>query len=300
MRLRNYRMRNLVIFCFSTLPYFFSTKAVAQVNLFPAHFGQVLLAKQLLNPALPNIERATNATFSNQFYTGAFSKIDNLYFIGNINLNGKDSARNVNSLGIKFQNEKEGEFVERPKYYLSYSFRTKILEMYWLGLGIDIGRAGYTFKGTDVTTSGSASNWDGNLGIVLHSETFCLAGSANQIFNSMILPKDLYFRWKRFYSIYAEKSFEIGNATLSAYIQNRFIPQQPDVMDIGTNITLANVLVIGTNVWVGRNIGFCAGLKNISIENHHFSLHMSYNLPASNKASANIQSFEMSLYYKLR
>lgn len=292
------KIRFIYYFLIST--YFFCVKAVAQVNLYPVHFGQVMLTRQLLNPSISNLEQATNASFGNQFYTGAFSKIDNLFFVGNINLTKKDSARSVSSLGIKFQNEKEGEFVERPKYYASYSFRTRINETYWLGLGIDLGRAGYTFKGTDVSTSGSASNWDGNIGLVFHSSSFCLAGSANQIFNSLVLPKNLYFRWKRFYSLYTEKTFSLGTSQLSVYAQNKFLPDQPNVFDIGTNLTFANIFLIGTNAWIGRSLSFLVGLKNISLDEHHFSLYMSYNMPASSMASANIQSFEMSLSYQFR
>jgi len=293
-------MKVRFIYYFFISNYFLCLKALAQVNLYPVHFGQVMLAKQLLNPSISNLEQATNASFGNQFYTGAFSKIDNLFFVGNINLTKKDSARSVSSLGIKFQDEKEGEFVERPKYYVSYSFRTRINETYWLGLGMDLGRAGYTFKGTDVSTSGSASNWDGNVGLVFHSSSFCLAGSASQIFNSLILPKNLYFRWKRFYSLYTDKTFSLGTSQLSVYAQNKFLPDQPDVLDIGTNITLANVFLVGTNAWVGRSLSFLVGLKNISLDEHHFSLYMSYNMPASSTASANIQSFEMSLSYQFR
>lgn len=293
-------MKISFIYYFFILTYFLCLKATAQVNLYPVHFGQLMLSRQLLNPAISNLQQATNASFSNQFYTGAFSKIDNLFFVGNINLTKKDSAQSVSSIGVKFQNEKEGEFIERPKYYVSYSFRTRISETYWLGLGIDIGRAGYSFNGTDVSTSGSASNWDGNLGLVFHSSSFCIAGSANQIFNSLILPKNLYFRWKRFYSLYTEKTFNLGRSDLSVYAQNKFLPYQTDVLDIGTNLTLANIFMIGTNAWVGRSLSFLVGLKNISLDDHHFSLYMSYNMPASSTASANIQSFEMSLYYQFR
>jgi hypothetical protein len=291
---------------FFAISYFFiplgllATRAVAQVDLFPGHFGQVMLARQLLNPGISNIERATNVTFSNKFYTGPYSKIDNLYFIGNVNLNGKDSARNVNSIGLKFVNEKEGEFIERPKYYINYSFRTRLFQDYWLALGVDVGRAAYIFKGTGVSTEGSASNWDGNLGIVLHSPRLCLAGSMNQFFNSLVLPKDLYFRWRRFYTLYAEKSFEIGTSELSLYAQNQFLPDHTDVLDMGANLYISNLFFLATNIWMDRSVSFVVGLKNISLEDHHFSLYMGYNVPAFNQTSANIQSFEMSLYYQFR
>ena len=294
------QMQFRLFFYFVLIFFFFCEKTEAQVNLYPVHFGQVIMARQLLNPAISNLEQTTNASFANQFYTGAFSKINNLFFVGNINLTQKDSARSVSSLGIKFLNEKEGEFVERPKYYVSYSFRTRINETYWLGLGIDLGRAGYAFNGTDVSTSGSASNWDGNAGLVFHSSSFCLTGSVNQIFNSLILPKNLYFRWKRFYSLHASKTFNLGRSDLLVYAQNKFLADQPDIVDIGTNLTLGNIFLIGTNAWVGRSVSFLVGLKNISIYEHHFSLFMSYNMPASSKVSANVQSFEMSLYYQFR
>ncbi len=279
---------------------FFATKGNAQVNMFPSHFGQVMLSRQSLNPALPNLERATNFTVSNRFYTGPYSKIDNLYFIGNVNLNGKDSARYVNSLGVRFVNEREGEFIERPRCYVSYAIRTRVLETYWLALGIEVGRAWYLFKGSDVSTAGSASNWDGNVGIVFSNSTTCLAASVNQLFNSLVLPKDLYFRWARFYTLHAEKRVETGQVEFSFYAQNQFLPDRDDVLDIGTNATLSKVFFLGVNAWVGRSISFQVGLPDIYLEGHHFSLYASYNAPAFNQTSANIQSFEMSLRYRFK
>lgn len=293
-------MRFLAISYFLAPFCFASIKAVAQVNVFPGPFGQVMLAKQLLNPAMANMERASNLTFSNRFYTGPYSKIDRLYCIGNVNLNKKDSARYVNSVGVKFVNEKEGEFVERPKYYLSYSVRTRLYDNYWLGLGIEIGRAGYMYKGTDVSTAGSSSNWDGNIGLVFYNPKFCVGGGVNQFFNSLVLPKDLYFRWTRFYSLFAERKIDIGSSHLSLYAQNQFLPHRRDILDLGAYLTLAKLVFVGSNVWVGRTVSFIVGLKNVSLDEHHFSLYMSYNMPASSQASTNIQSFEMSLYYQFR
>lgn len=293
-------MRFLVFLYFYLQLHFLTLRVAAQVDLYPKHFGQVMLAKQLFNPALTNMDRATSVVCSNRFFTGAFSKINNFYAIANIHLNRKDSTASCNSVGLKFANERDGEFIERSKYYASYSFRTRIHNDYWLGLGLDLGRAGYLFKGTDVSTSGSDSNWDGNMGIVLHSPNLCLAGSVNQLFSTTVLPKDLYFRWKRFYVLYAEKVFDLGTSQWSVYAQNQFLPSQRDVADLGTHFKFANGFWLGSSFWVGRSVSAIVGLKDMAIDHHHFSLYTSYNIPASSQASANIQSFEVSLQYQFK
>jgi len=293
-------MRFIIISTFLYFLCFTSSKVAAQINLFPAHFEQLILAKQALNPASPNINQAHNLSVSNKFYTGAFSKINNFYFIGNFNLSPKDSAKFISSAGIKLINEKEGDFINRSKYYASYAIRTRIHRNYWLGLGVNLGRAGYVFKGTDVSTSGSSSNWDGDMGLVFHNQSFCVATSINQMFNSLIRPKNLAFRWARFYTIYTEKKLNIGLSELCFYAQNQFIPQKEDILDIGANLTVLNQIFIGTNVWVKRNVSFILGLKNFAIDEHQFSIYASYNTPISTQNSTKIHSYEMSVYYQFR
>lgn len=274
------------------------TTAYAQQDLFPAHFGQIHQSRGMLNAVVPNTQHVTNLSFCNQFYTGAFSKIDNLFFIGNVNLSKAETSRNISTIGVKFVAERDGEYISRSKYYFSYTFQTKISESYWLGLGLDIGRANYVYKGTNVSSYGSDANWDGDVGGAFYNSSFCMALSANQIFNTLVLPRDTYFRWRRFYVAYAEKKIRLGEkADVVFYVQNQFLPQQTDVLDLGVNFILVHHLLLGSNVYLNRSISFLAGLQNMSIDQHHFSLFMSYNVPASSQANANVQSFEMSLTY---
>jgi hypothetical protein len=92
----------------------------------------------------------------------------------------------------------------------------------------------------------------------------------------------------------------LGRSALAVYAQNKFLSGQPNILDIGTNLSLGNIFMIGTNAWVGKSVSFLVGIKNISIYEHHFSLFMGYNMPASSNVSANVQSFEMSLFYQFR
>ncbi len=277
--------------------YFLNLKVEAQIDLFPKHFSQVLLAKQLQNPAFANLNQSNNVILGNRFYTGSFSKINNFYFLGNIKLNRKDSMTYAQNIGIKFMNEKEGEFVERSKYYLSYSIRRKIFYAYWLGLGIDLGRAGYLFKGTDISTAGSDSNWDGSFGTVLNNDNNYIGFGINQVFNSIVQPKNLRFRWGRFYSLYVEKRIHIGNHEISIYGQNQFIKSQKNVLDVGTNLCISKIFCIGSNLWVGRSFGFLLGLKDINLNAHHISFYMNYNTNILKQNTTNVQSFELSVNY---
>lgn len=285
------------LFCFCI---WHSEQAWAQMDLYPSHFGQVQAYKNVLNPALSNSIRATNLLFCNQFYTGAFGKINNLFFLGNLCLNGQDSARNSNSIGVKFVNEQEGDYITRSKYYVSYSFRTRIVGDYWLGMGLNLGRAGYRFDGTNVSSLGSDSDWDGDVGMVFESATFHLAASANQLFNTVILPKDLAFRWTRFYTVYGDKQVRLtDNSYLYLYVQHQFLPTATDLTDLGLQLILAEHVLFGGNVYLDKKASFVAGLRNISFERHHFSLMASYNMPIGSSTGANIQSFELSLAYFL-
>lgn len=273
---------------------------VAQMPLYPKHFGQLMHSNKFFSPSLTNSDRDTSFISANRFHTGAFGKIYNFYLLANLNLSHNDTALFVNSVGVKFLNERDGEYVERPKYYLNYTIQRLIYKNYWLGLGVDIGRAGYIFKGTDVSTFGSDSNWDGNLGLSVVQPTLIVAFSVNQFLNSKVIPKNFYFKWQRYKILFLEKKFNFSRSVLSTYLQSKFYTNLKNEYDAGINFYILNVYCVGTNLWVGRSLSFTTGFKNLSINNHQFSTFFSYNIPTSNQNSLKINSFELSLKYQFK
>ncbi len=275
--------------------------AIGQVDLFPIHFGQVGLVKSILNPALQNVDAANTFVFCNQFYTGAFSKFDNLFFQGSVGLNKSDSAAYKHFVGLKFTNEIEGDYIDRPRYFVSYAWHTQLTERYRVGAGLNIGRSSYRYKGTNVSSLGSDSNWDGDFGLSLYSEQNVLAFSCNQLFNSKIIPKEMYFRWARYYTVFVQKTFQISKASsFSVFVQNQFLPNQFDKTDVGIQLISNNLLIVGGNMYFKQSLSFLTGLKDISIDKHHFSVFTSYTVPFSKQSNANVQSYELALVYTIK
>lgn len=272
----------------------------AQVNLYPSHYGFAKEASKYYNPALLNQSGNISLELGNQFYTGLFDKIENHYLLGAINLSGKDSSRNKNNLGLKFVNEKEGDFISKPRYYLSYAWHTKIKERYFLAAGINFGIAGYVFKATNVSAGGSSSKPDADFGLSFYGDKFCVGFSANQLFNSTIIPKNYLFVLKRFYTFYVDKTFTISeHSALTMYAQKVLLSNAKDINNLGTYITFAHYCVLGSNYYVEEKLTFLAGFKGFRWHNNAVDLLVSYNFPSANATQINTTSFELLLGYRI-
>jgi hypothetical protein len=268
----------------------------AQTNLYPAYYAQASEVNRYFNPALANRDLKLGLELGNQFYSGVYSKIENHYLLANINLGRQDSLSKRHNLGVKISTEKEGEYISRPKGYLSYALHVRLSELYYASAGVNVGMAGYVYKSTNISGGGAATVPDADLGLAFYSERFVLGLSVNQVFDNKLLPRDLYFRWRRFCVAYLEKMFPLGQSLLvRAYAQKMFLSELRDRNDFGLGLLIGEHVEIGvTECWQER-ISFRATLRQIEIERMVLQLLLAYNLPHTSASQANNQSFEVVL-----
>jgi hypothetical protein len=272
---------------------------LAQVNLYPAHYTLASEVCRLYNPSLVNKDSKISIDLGNQYYSGLYNKIENHYFLASVNLNAKDSARTRNNLGLKAANEKEGDFISRPKIYLSYAWHIRLSEKYYLGAGANVGLVGYIYKATNVSGGGSATVPDAELGISFYGNGYTLGISANQLFNKQIQPKELTFKWHRFLSLYAEKKIILGeNSSLTLFAQDQLLPETKDALDLGFYFLLNRYIEIGASDYWGQKLSFMVGLKKVQWANNSINLIFCYSIPHTSSSQANNQSFEIVLSYQ--
>lgn len=276
--------------------------ARAQYSQYPAHQSQTFLQVSVYNPAVHNQEGRTQVFLNYQRYLGAFEKVNNKLFWANLNLNNRDSLHSRHNLAIKLNNEEEGDYISRNKAYVSYGYQLNFYKDYWMGAGIYAGLAGYQYKGGTAFTQGSDMASDGDIGLSLYRpQKFSLAFSANQVLNSVVQPKDLTFRWKRFYTLYAQKDIRINPFwVVSGYAQHVFRTDTYHFTDLGAYVAYQEKLIAGANFTTSTQLAAFLGFQNITMGPGSFSLLFNYSFPFVNQRRTNIQALEITLGYKLR
>lgn len=268
-----------------------------QTDMYPAAYGINALYRNIYNPALLNTSSHYQFLLGNQFFPGAYSQMENHFFIASINLTN-DTAKSRNNLGIKIITEKEGEFISKPKAYLSYAWHTPIFKNYRLSAGANLGIVSYIYKPTTISAEGSAYGPDADIALGFYNKTFTLGFSFNQAFNSKLVPKQFYFRYKSFYTLNLEKKFSINEKySLVLNFQNQNLKNGLPNNNFGIQFLMQKIFLVGTNVLFNERLSFNAGIEHFIISKHDISITAGYNFPLKVSAQSNIQSFELVLIY---
>lgn len=268
-----------------------------QTDLFPQHYGIASDVKILFNPCLDDKSKNPELMLGNQFYTGLLSKVENHFFIGHLPVLKDKQTKSL--LGIKLTNEQEGEFISRPKAYLSYVLKIPITQKYTVAAGTYLGVASYSFKASKVSAGGTDIKPDADLGISLNSDKFTIGLSGNQLLNNKVLPKDFYFRWRRFYTFYAERKLIFSeNLSMVTYLQWQFLPQKKDGRDLGFYLLYHDTFECGFNYYTTESISFILGVRNLVISKNTFKILFGFNIPQAKAIQNKTQSLELLLFYK--
>jgi len=286
-------------FYISITLFFSCSFCYAQTSLFPSQYGVGLEYVKFYNPSIVNKDSKFSIDLGNQFFSGQFNKIENHYLLAGYNFLGGEEKSSSMNLGLKFVNEKEGEFITMPRYYLSYSWNSSISEEFTISAGANIGVAGYSFKATNVSAGGSSNKPDADIGISLLSEKLNISISANQLFNSVVTPKSYAFQFQRFYTLFANKKLEITDrSALLFYGQATLMGKKNTFYSLGLNYIFFQSVMIGGNYIVNEKYSFQAGFKKIEWQNNEVDLIFGYNIPDKKAISASINSYELVLSYR--
>lgn len=271
----------------------------AQTNLFPQHYGIATDAKIVFNPCLDDNSKKVELMLGNQFYTGLLNNVENHFFIGRLAILKDKSKKTQSNLGVKLANEKEGDYISRPKAYISYVLKIPISKRYTIAAGSYLGVASYSFKASKVSAGGTDIRPDMDFGISINSDKFTLGLSGNQLLNNKVLPKDYFFRWRRFYTFYVEKKLDVS-ATLAmvSYLQWQFLPQKKDGKDLGLYILYHDTFECGINYYTGESYSFIVGIRNLVFGQNTYKILFAFNLPQATAIQNKAQSLELLLSYK--
>ena len=266
-------------------------------NLYPSSYSLSPTMLVLIHPGALGMNGNTEISINNLNNTGAFSKVRSFSGYGSFRLSNKEKNSHGN-LGATLCNESEGNYIQRPRAYLNYSWHTKLSSAFSAGAGIAAGILNYSFSASDVSAGGSATGPDAAVGLWLENDKIKLGFSISQVFNSKITPIDIPFRFPRFYSAFASyKIVLLEKLFLNPFFLLTIKPQSPySNYDSGFLFNISDFVAIGPSFRSQRSLSFLVSFYQISLSDTDFlSLKFAYNHPVITVFQANTPSFEISL-----
>ncbi len=169
-----------------------SYKVLGQVEVskYPVRFSQYYSCSSLINPGMAGTSKDVEMAAGNKRLSGSLKGISTYYFNADVRLEKK--TRHLKTpfsvLGLFLYNDKEGKYLNRTRFYLTYAWHGNLTSNVRFSGGFHFGGLNYNVKGTELSGGGSDIAPDGSVGIQFYNKKFHVAASYNQFFNSELSP----------------------------------------------------------------------------------------------------------------
>lgn len=274
-----------------------------RINTFPPQYFRITEAYPLTNPAYAVVDSNLSLISGNKMNFGSFKifRTNYLSLTFRPNFSEKSSFRR-HGFGLAALTEKEGEYIHYNRFYLSYAFRTRLSESTSLAAGATFGLANNSIQGTSISPGGSALAPDGNIGLWLYGEKAYVGVSLNQLLNSDLKPIGESFRLVRNSNFTAGRRFKITPLTkLTSIINVRSATGYEMDVDFMNVLLIQNILSAGVNYRHHKSLVLSFGFENLRFNQgrHLAAGWFSYSIPFSRYVSSNIQTYEITISYKI-
>jgi type IX secretion system PorP/SprF family membrane protein len=285
--------------------FFLAYSILAQVNEIPVHFGQYFNNPQL-NPAKGGSDSKIEVYNGNRRNQGGFGGIKTSY--ASIFFRLKEQKESFHTLGLSFNNDREGSFLARNRAYISYSRHQKINENWKLSAGFSSGFYNFSVKSNPVLGGASSGGLDLNLGLNLYSSQSSLGFSINQLNGAEVQPFNQTIKLVPQYNVIGEHQLELTEKlmlTPSAFFRyaNLELKELNTRIGGGLNLLISNFLNLGGSLETKEGVYAFVGFHNISINEssskykNMLAVDISYFIPNINNTRTNINAFELTLKY---
>ena len=284
-------------------PCFYSQTVVSEL---PIRFGQFFNNPQI-NPAKGGSKMGIELYAGSRRNSGSFAGVSTSLFSCYFRLNSKNKSFNV--LGVDFNNDKEGPFLSRNRFYGSFSRHQKLNDSWFFAGGVSLGMYNFGIKSSDVIPGVSAAAFDGNGGIWLYTKNTGLGISVNQFNNAKVQPVDEVIQLTRHYHFMAEHTlainelFQIKPSVFTRIMENntnRFLRQWG--LGGAVNFLIKDIVGFGTSYEKDEGFYACIGIQNVCVacqenKNSALSIDLSYFMPSRTNYRTNTQCYELVLRY---
>jgi type IX secretion system PorP/SprF family membrane protein len=276
-----------------------------EFNELPVQFLQVVKNYPLINPAYAAVDSGVNIVSGNKMNFGAYRIFRTNYLSATVRMRGasRDSVSpNNHGIGLAALTDKEGEFINRNRLYLTYAYKISLTQNFHLSTGISLGMANYAIQGSNISPSGSAIAPDGNVGIWMFTRKSYLGVSLNQFFNSRLTPIGETSVLVRHLNVIAGKT-----VVFSPFVQLKSSVVVRSAKNFATDVDVVNLFVVHDKLSAGFNYKhhkafvFMVGLESIPFRQgkHQAGGWFSYSIPFGKYVVKSIQPYEITLTYKI-
>lgn len=222
-------------------------------------FNKTIFNSYILNPSATDSTYLFNARFTNINELGVFKNISRFY----LDVDRRVPSKNNNGdhfIGVQIINSKQGDFINRSRLQVRYSWMIQVSKKAALSSGIGLGFVNYSFLTSQGGTGGSDLGPDGALGLHYLRKNFSLGFSVQQIFNAVIIPVSQSFELNRLYNLDVLKRIPIA---LKSSITSQAILQIPESYED---------IYYGLALMGNINEFFLAGIGNYNLSKTSFNL----------------------------
>jgi hypothetical protein len=271
---------------------------------YPFRFNLFDNCNSFLNPATAGCHSVYELAFGNQRMFGAINHVSASYFTFHLRLQPEVQNRPFSSIGIILYNDREGKYLNRSRFYVSYAWHASLSHKVMFSAGLNVGGMNYSVKGTPLSGDGSDTKADGAVGVSLYSNTFHAEVSVGQIFNSKVQPLEEVTVLSPMVNMGARKSFAFDeNLLLEPSFSIRLPFQRASENDIGPLFDLSiqsvwrDKLLLSSGLHNNSMIFIASGINNISISTGRFGLMIAYAFPAFHKSVLKTRIGEAGINY---
>ena len=278
--------------------------ARGQVSKYPFRFSLYHNSASFVNPAAAGCNSDRELNLGSQQMFGAISHVSAHYFTFNIRIRQYKTDEPYSSIGIVLYNDREGKYLNRSRFYGSYTWHASVSRTLQFSAGFYVGGMNYSVKGTPLSGDGSDIKADGAVGVSLFSETFYVDMAFGQIFNSKVQPLEeitvltpmINFSAYRVFSF--QDGFRLVPSVSTRIPFNDGTDRNNKILtDVNLLFDMDQKLLFSAGIHNNTMMALAAGLSHLKISTGELGIMISYAFPALKRASIKTNFGEIGLNY---
>ena len=262
----------------------------------PVQFGQFFNMYSVINPASCGSRSGFELQSGRQQHSGAWKNISTTFVSAAIRIQ-KRKSNHFHVMGLSFISDKEGQYLNRSKFYLMYGWHTRLTKKLSMGAGASAGFFSYLVSASTASVSGADVAPDASLGLWIYSNRYYAGASINQILNSKLTPLEETTILIRHYNVIAGYTLNIRRSlAIKPSVLLRFVPNYSVDVNFATLGVINQILAVGVNYRYQKGIVPVVGFEKLAIGKGNLKAMLSYALPVG-KIAENLQTYELTLNY---
>jgi hypothetical protein len=260
---------------------------------YPDFFSSYFFNTYVINPSYisENVSFTLNSYY--KFREGSFSDI-NTFFAGGEKIIYSDRSY-THGIRLMVFNEKEGQYISRPKAYINYAVEIPVTSDTRICSGLSAGISSANF--TAPSGSGNVILPDGTAGAGLKIRKYYAGISSSQIFNSEGVAIRAPVKLQRFYNFQVEGEQQLSAFfSVKEYFLWRSLPYFRDMWNLSVLLNVKEAAGAGITYKGFQGFSFPAYLR-INPSGNSLQLTFTYNSNLMTNTSAWNESFEIGLKY---